>query len=127
MIALVAISINRVFCGGVIISERWGLTGAHCFNEELYSDLNNVAAYVGEHDLSSPSVYSESYEIEKYVKHENYSVSDYTQDFDIALVKTIRSIAFSQAVGPACLPWSFADEYEREIKLKIVDNLLAHF
>lgn len=112
MLALVALSINRVFCGGVIISDRWALTGAHCFNEDLYSDLKNVAAFVGEHDLSTPNetLYTESYQLEKYVRHENYSKDDYDQNNDIALVKTVKSIAFNRAVGPACLPWSFAAE-----------------
>ncbi|CRK89320.1 CLUMA_CG003079, isoform A [Clunio marinus] len=112
MIALVALPINRVFCGGVIISERWGLTGAHCFNEELYADLSNVAAYVGEHDLSSSSetIYTESYELEKYVRHENYSREAYEQDFDIALIRTVKAIVFNAAVAPACLPWEFQED-----------------
>ena len=82
MIALVALSINRVFCGGVIISERWGLTGAHCFNEDLYSDLSNVAAFVGEHDLTvvNETKYTESYEIKRYIRHEEYTRSNYYQD-----------------------------------------------
>jgi secreted trypsin-like serine protease len=110
MIALVAISINRVFCGGVIISEKWGLTGAHCFNEPIYSNLSNVVAYVGEHDLTTPNetMYTESHEIEKYVVHDEFDKDDYLQHNDIALIKMKRSIAFNRAVGPACLPWGFA-------------------
>lgn len=112
MIALVALSINRVFCGGVIISERWGLTGAHCFNEDIYADLKNVAAYVGEHDLTSSkeTIYTEPHQLEKFKQHENYSRFSYDQDFDIALIKTKLPFAFNRAVGPACLPWSFNSE-----------------
>lgn len=112
MIALVALSINRVFCGGVIISERWGLTGAHCFNEELYANLKNVVAIVGEHDLttSNETIYTASYQLEKYKRHENYSRFSYDQNFDIALIKTKISFAFNRGVGPACLPWSFHSE-----------------
>lgn len=112
MLALVALSINRVFCGGVIITERWGLTGAHCFNEKIYSDIKNIAAFVGEHDLSitNETRYTESYQLERYIRHENYSRDDYEQNNDIALIKTVRSIAFNRAVGPACLPWSFNAE-----------------
>lgn len=112
MMALVALSINQVFCGAVIISERWGLTGAHCFNEEPYADLSNIAAFVGEHNLTSSSetIYTESYEIEKFVRHENYERSAYMQYFDIALVKTALPMAFNRAVGPACLPWTFNDK-----------------
>lgn len=113
MIALVALSINRVFCGGVIISSSWGLTGAHCFNEPSYSDLTNVAAFVGEHDLSvaNETIYTESYEIEKFITHEDYVPYSYTQDNDIALIKTVKSMAFNRAVGPACLPWTFQEEW----------------
>lgn len=108
-IAIVAISINRVFCGGVIISEKWGLTGAHCFNEPEYSNLNNIVAFVGEHDLTTPNetMYTESHEIEMFVKHEGYDKDDYLQNNDIALIKMKESIAFNRAVGPACLPWHF--------------------
>lgn len=112
MIALVALSINRVFCGGVIISERWGLTGAHCFNEDIYADLKNVVALVGEYDLttSTETIYTESHKLETFKRHEKYSRFNYDQDFDIALIKTERPIAFNRAVGPACLPWSFNSE-----------------
>jgi trypsin len=109
MIALVALSLNQVFCGGVIISDRWGLTGAHCFNEPLYRDLTNVAAFVGEHDTSTSkeTIYTESYEIESYVRHEDYVEDMFTQDYDIALIRFKMPIAFNLAVGPACLPFNF--------------------
>lgn len=109
MLALVAISINRVFCGGVIISDKWALTGAHCFNEATFSNLDNVVAYVGEHDLTTPNetMYTAIHEIEKYVKHEDYDEDDYLQNNDIALIKLKKTIAFNRAVGPACLPFQF--------------------
>jgi secreted trypsin-like serine protease len=112
MVALVAISLNRVFCGAVIISEKWALTGAHCFNEEIYADLNNVVAYVGEHDLRTlnETLYTESHEIEKIIQHEGYDMNDYLENNDIALIKMKNSIKFSRAVGPACLPWQFEEE-----------------
>lgn len=109
MIALVALSINRVFCGGVIISETWGLTGAHCFNEPIYANLTNVAALVGEHDLSksNETIYTESYEIKEYIRHEQYKPGDYDQNNDIALLKMKKPFAFNRAVGPVCLPFGF--------------------
>lgn len=112
MIALVAVSLNRVFCGGTIISDRFILSGAHCFNEAIYADLSNVAAFVGEHDLSivNETIYTESYEIEKVIRHRKYDQFSYSQDNDIALIKTAKSIAFNRAVGPACLPWNFQEE-----------------
>lgn len=113
MIALVAISLNQVFCGGVIISEKYGLTGAHCFNEPIYSNLSNVIAYVGEHDLSvrNETIYTELYELEMFHRHENYEDDSFTQDNDIALIKFKRPIAFNLAVGPACLPFNFEHRY----------------
>lgn len=112
MIALVAISLNKVFCGGVIISEKYGLTGAHCFNEPEYSNLTNIAAYVGEHDLSTTNetIYTESYELEGYMQHESYSQDSFTQDYDIAMIKFKRPIAFNLAVGPVCLPFNYGHE-----------------
>lgn len=109
MLALVAISLNKVFCGGVIISENYGLTSAHCFNEHEYANLSNVVAYAGEHDLSlqNETIYTEPYELEMYNQHENYMAEAFTQDFDIALIKFKKPIAFNLAVGPACLPFNF--------------------
>lgn len=112
MIALVALSINRVFCGGVIISTSWGLTSAHCFNEDIYANLKNIAAYVGEHDLttSMETIYTESHQLEKFIQHEKYSKLSYDQDYDIALIKMKKKFTFNRGVGPACLPWSFNSE-----------------
>jgi secreted trypsin-like serine protease len=110
MIALVAISINKVFCGGVIISDKYGLTGAHCFNEPEYANLTNVIAYVGEHDMrvQNETIYTEPHELETVIRHEKYKIEVYTQDYDIALIKTKIPIAFNLAVGPACLPFGYA-------------------
>ena len=112
MLALVAISINKAFCGGVIITERYGLTGAHCFNEREYADILNVAVFVGEHDLTrqNETIYTESYELESYTRHEDFAIDPFTQNHDIALVKTKLPIAFNLAVGPACLPFHFEHE-----------------
>lgn len=112
MIALVAISINKVFCGGVIITERHGLSGAHCFNEPEYADIANIAAFVGEHDIKKhdETIYTESYELESYTRHEDFGNDPFSQNHDIAIVKTKLPIAFNLAVGPACLPFNFAHE-----------------
>jgi secreted trypsin-like serine protease len=122
MVALLSLTLNKVFCGGVIISERFILTGAHCFNDPTYSDLNNIAAFVGEHDLSvsNETIYTESYELEYFVRHERYEPESYFQDYDIAIVKTRMPIAFNLAVGPACLPFNsphhaFDDRYVHAI------------
>ncbi|KAG5673722.1 hypothetical protein PVAND_003742 [Polypedilum vanderplanki] len=109
MVALLSLTLNKVFCGGVIISDRYFLTGAHCFNEEIYSDLNQIAAFVGEHDLSisNETIYTESYELEYFIRHELYDPESYLQDYDIALARTKIPIGFNLAVGPACLPFNF--------------------
>jgi trypsin len=67
---------------------------------------------VGEHDLSvtNETIYTESYELESYRCHELYEKHSYFQDYDIALAKTKLPMAFNLAVGPACLPFNFAQE-----------------
>lgn len=109
VIALVALSINRVFCGGVIVTENWGLTGAHCFNEPIYANIKNLAALVGEHDLSTTNetFYTQSHEVAEYVRHENYVSADIDQHNDIAMIRVVKPFEFNLAVGPACLPFSF--------------------
>ena len=67
--------------------------------------------------------------MESFVKHPNYN-SD-TQDNDIAIVTVNGVIAFSQQVGPVCLPFdhagdSFGGNYVDVIGTHTHNALIAH-
>uniref|UniRef100_A0A182WDZ3 Peptidase S1 domain-containing protein n=1 Tax=Anopheles minimus TaxID=112268 RepID=A0A182WDZ3_9DIPT len=96
----------NVFCSGTIISSRYVLTAAHC--TRAIPSVGRVQALVGDHDyrtgLDTP--YSEIYNIEQIIAHENYN--EQTRNNDIALLKTIDEMQFNRGVGPICLPFSYS-------------------
>ncbi|XP_017774228.1 PREDICTED: venom serine protease 34-like [Nicrophorus vespilloides] len=98
---------NRIIrCGSSIISKRYAISAAHCFNGK---NTSNLALVVGEHDVSTgtETSYSRIYLLSNIIVNTNYNESaDYTM-YDVALVKTQQDIVFSIAVGPVCLPFKF--------------------
>ncbi|CAB3238945.1 unnamed protein product [Arctia plantaginis] len=81
-------------CGAVIISDKGVLTAAHCAPSRSTS-LSSLGVRVGTSNRNSGG---ETYEISSIVAHEKYSPE--TLENDIALIKTVTSIVFSQSVSP---------------------------
>ncbi|VVD00073.1 unnamed protein product [Leptidea sinapis] len=95
-----------LICGGVIISNRYVLTAAHCL---LGRNYNNLAVIVGEHDTSTgdDSPATKGYRLSSITTHPMFNNNTY--DYDIAILKTAQPIQFSQYVSPACLPFKFSN------------------
>ncbi|XP_054902671.1 transmembrane protease serine 2 isoform X2 [Poeciliopsis prolifica] len=89
---------SQHMCGGVIISQNWILTAAHCF-QSLHDPKIFTVTY-GDVKLSSmPSKRS----VKSIICHNNFDPR--TNAFDIALVKVSKPITFKKkAVRPLCLP-----------------------
>ncbi|NXU74863.1 HGFA factor, partial [Oreotrochilus melanogaster] len=114
-----AIYIGESFCGGSLIQTCWIVSAAHCFaNSPLKSTITVV---LGQHLFNRTTDVTQTFEIEKYILHPQYSVFNPTEH-DIALIKLKkngqRCAVKSQFVQPICLPESdtvFPDEFKCQI------------
>ncbi|NXC82821.1 HGFA factor, partial [Cercotrichas coryphoeus] len=102
-----AIYIGDSFCGGSLVQTCWVVSAAHCFaNSPLKSTIRVV---LGQQIFNKTTDVTQTFEIEKYILHPEYSVFNPT-DHDIALIKLKkngqRCAVKSQFVQPICLPES---------------------
>ncbi|XP_040570873.2 proclotting enzyme [Lepeophtheirus salmonis] len=100
MVALLKSRNLEHHCGGTFISNQYILTAAHCV--ERY-DPSELIARLAEFNLSlrneTPSF---DVQITEIIIHERYQ--DYTYQNDIAIIKLIRLVKYSETINHICLP-----------------------
>ncbi|KAL6063128.1 hypothetical protein STEG23_037780 [Scotinomys teguina] len=85
-------------CGAVLVSERWLLSAAHCF--DIYGDPMQWAAFLGTPFLSGEEGQLER--VARIYRHPFYNL--YTLDYDVALLELAGPVRRSRLVRPICLP-----------------------
>ncbi|XP_041132843.1 hepatocyte growth factor activator-like isoform X1 [Polyodon spathula] len=102
---LAAIYIGNNFCSGTLIKPCWVVSAAHCFASNPLK--SSVKIILGQHYFNDTGRNAVSFEIEKYVFYDQYSVFNPTQH-DIVLIKlkknNMHCARRSQFVQPLCLP-----------------------
>ncbi|CAG9864067.1 unnamed protein product [Phyllotreta striolata] len=97
----------EVICGGTIISTQYVVTAAHCLAQ---IPVQYMGVLVGDWDITTgaDTAAAQLYPVAWAKAHPSFNYN--LQINDIAIVKTSSSMRFSLEVGPACLPFSYAQE-----------------
>uniref|UniRef100_A0A336MT45 CSON006685 protein n=1 Tax=Culicoides sonorensis TaxID=179676 RepID=A0A336MT45_CULSO len=100
---------GSLFCGGTIISYRYIISAAHCF--DTFNQPADIVARLGDHDLTQPTetIYSVDMNIVRIVRNANYNPT--TAANDIAILTTATDIIYTRGVGPACLPFLYTSSF----------------
>jgi len=105
-------------CGGALVSSHHVITAAHCDASQSGFSLSSVI--LGQTDISAPvQIPGMEIDVEKVVKHPQFRRNP-VAEMDIAIIKLVRPVKFTDLIRPICLFSPDTKEVENPVNGLIV-------